>query len=165
MIAQIDDTAHVRKDSIKPCPQFPDFALITCLCWSKNVHDERDAPEQILLGAMDPVYCVLLGHAIYFEVYIATGEGRLGEYVFCEAGCSPNSVKANAQSLEVGYFGQPSIPESNPRRKSWFSLKSKSLGVHTLTLLAAAQKMMWTIVVREKARGTSECCRCDTSMA
>ena len=63
------------------------------------MHNERDAPEQVLLGAMDPVCCVLLGLAIYFELYIATGEDHLGEYDFCEAGCSPNSVKANAQTV------------------------------------------------------------------
>ena len=91
--------AHVRKDSIKPCPQFPDFALITCLQWSKNVHDDIDAPEQTLLGAMDSVHCVLLGLAIYFEVYIATGEGCLGKCIFCQDGCSTNLVKANAQTV------------------------------------------------------------------
>ena len=31
------------------------------MCWSKNVQEERDAPDQILLGAMDLCYCVLVG--------------------------------------------------------------------------------------------------------
>ncbi|KAG1705685.1 hypothetical protein DVH05_003395 [Phytophthora capsici] len=42
----------------------------TLLCqmrWSKNISDERDAPEQILVGSMDPLLCALLNLAVYLE--------------------------------------------------------------------------------------------------
>ena len=45
------------------------------LGWSKNVHEERDAPFQILLGAMNPSYCVLLSFAIFLEYWFATHLG------------------------------------------------------------------------------------------
>ncbi|ETN07720.1 hypothetical protein PPTG_13046 [Phytophthora nicotianae INRA-310] len=35
--------------------------------WSKNIHEERDAPEQIVLGSMDPKMCALLNLAVYIE--------------------------------------------------------------------------------------------------
>ena len=103
LIARIDDTAHVRKDSIQVCPQFPEIALVTRLRWSKNVREERDAPTQIILGAMNPIYCMLLAFSIFLEVYIGTGEGQIGEYVFCEAGCDPDTVKDHASSAQKKY--------------------------------------------------------------
>ena len=42
--------------------------------WSKNVRDERDCPEQILLGADDTDLCVLLGLACYLESRLSPGE-------------------------------------------------------------------------------------------
>ena len=67
MIARNDDVAHIDWDSIMSNPQY-DFALKTKLRWSKNVNEERDAPEQIMLGAADWKRCVILGLAIHLEV-------------------------------------------------------------------------------------------------
>jgi hypothetical protein len=49
----MDDTANFKETDLKPNPRF-DFTLLTKLIWAKNVMEERDAPDQILLGAMDP---------------------------------------------------------------------------------------------------------------
>ncbi|OWZ18461.1 LOW QUALITY PROTEIN: hypothetical protein PHMEG_0007446 [Phytophthora megakarya] len=35
--------------------------------WSKYIHEERDAPEQIIIGSMDPQMCVLLNLAVHIE--------------------------------------------------------------------------------------------------
>jgi hypothetical protein len=40
---------------------FGDFALQTKVSWSKNVMEERECPDQILIGAADTDFCVLLG--------------------------------------------------------------------------------------------------------
>lgn len=69
MIGRIDDTCKCKVEDLKPNTQYL-FTLLATMCWSKNVMDERDAPDQILLGAMDRRYCVLLGLAVYLE----TGE-------------------------------------------------------------------------------------------
>ena len=57
MVARIDDTAHFKKEDLKRHQQF-DFALQAQMCWSKNVLEEHDAPDQILLGSMDTCYCI-----------------------------------------------------------------------------------------------------------
>ena len=35
--------------------------------WSKNVNEERDCPPQYLFGAMDSMFCILIGLAIWLE--------------------------------------------------------------------------------------------------
>ena len=60
VIGRIDDTTQVLINHIRVHDSFPN-CLKTKLNWSKNVRDERDAPWQIILGAMDTTYCVLAG--------------------------------------------------------------------------------------------------------
>ena len=43
------------------------------MCWSKNVLEERDAPDQIILGSADPDFCVLLSLAVHLEYSIGAG--------------------------------------------------------------------------------------------
>ena len=54
LIARIDDTTQVVLEHLRAHDSFPN-ALKTRLNWSKNVEDERDAPWQIVLGAMNPL--------------------------------------------------------------------------------------------------------------
>jgi len=69
MIARIDDTTQVIMDHIRVHDNFEN-ALKTRLNWSKNVHDERDAPWQIILGSMDPVLCVLISLGLWLEFHL-----------------------------------------------------------------------------------------------
>ena len=66
MVARLDDACNFKKENLKRNVQFP-FALLCQMCWSKNVLEERDAPDQILLGASDRNYCILLALGIYSE--------------------------------------------------------------------------------------------------
>ena len=68
MVARVDDTANFKEEDLKPNPQF-DFTLLCRMCWSKNVLEERDTPDQILLGSMNVQYCILLALGIYLEVF------------------------------------------------------------------------------------------------
>ena len=52
VIGRIDDTTQVLINHIRVHDSFSN-CLKTKLNWSKNVRDERDAPWQIILGAMD----------------------------------------------------------------------------------------------------------------
>ena len=82
LIARIDDTAQFQCKNLNACDDW-DFMKCCRLNWSKNVNEEWDAPNQILIGAMDPFYCVLLALAIWLEIYLgATGQGGLSPYVF-----------------------------------------------------------------------------------
>ena len=80
MVGRIDDTSRFLMEDLKPNPNF-NFALLGRLCWSKNVREERDAPDQILLGSADPLFCVLIGLALHLEVFLQ-GDGQHTPYVF-----------------------------------------------------------------------------------
>lgn len=53
MMARVDDVAMFQAVDLTPCPEFS-FCLQAQMKWSKNVMEERDAPNQILLAAQDP---------------------------------------------------------------------------------------------------------------
>jgi hypothetical protein len=82
LIARIDCTSQFLAENLTTSSDF-DFVLRGRLSWSKNVNEERDAPNQILIGAMDQNYCTLLGLAVALEVAMdAVDEGGLSPYVF-----------------------------------------------------------------------------------
>ncbi|KAL8019420.1 putative DNA breaking-rejoining enzyme, catalytic core, integrase-like, catalytic domain superfamily [Plasmopara halstedii] len=67
LITRIDDMMKLRFDNLAPNIQHS--GTLQCqMRWSKNISEERDAPEQILLGSMDPSICPLLNFAVYHEV-------------------------------------------------------------------------------------------------
>jgi hypothetical protein len=59
---------------------FSDFVLPTKVMWSKNVRDERRCPDQIILGANDPSWCVLIHMAVYLESFLEKHQN--GKYLF-----------------------------------------------------------------------------------
>lgn len=69
LIARSDDVCNFKTTDPRGHPQF-DFAIKTKVRWSKNVNDERSCPDQILLGAMDPKFCILLTLGLYLEEYL-----------------------------------------------------------------------------------------------
>mmetsp|Transcript_26866 Transcript_26866/g.38107 ORF Transcript_26866/g.38107 Transcript_26866/m.38107 type:complete len:262 (+) Transcript_26866:298-1083(+) len=82
MIARIDDTTQVVLDHIRVNDSF-NFALKAKLNWSKNVQEERDAPWQIVLGSMDPVFCVLVSLALWLKWSLLTNPtAAISPYVF-----------------------------------------------------------------------------------
>lgn len=57
---------------LTPNPEYP--GTLECkMCWSKNVVEERDAPDQIVLGADNSNFCPLLALAIHLDSAIRTG--------------------------------------------------------------------------------------------
>ena len=81
MIARLHDTAQFKKEDLKPNPQFG-FTVLAQMCWSKNVLEERNAPDQILLGSDNPRYCVLLALGLHLEEWLATPAGVALPYLF-----------------------------------------------------------------------------------
>ena len=73
LIARLDDIANFSLNDLTPNIEF-NFALNSKMCWSKNVMEERDSPEQIIFGARDTSYCAQLGLAIHLEIAIAAGK-------------------------------------------------------------------------------------------
>jgi hypothetical protein len=82
MIARIDDTTQVIMEHIRVHDNF-DNALKTRLNWSKNVQDERDAPWQIVLGSINPVYCVYISLGLWLELNLRSNASAMASpYVF-----------------------------------------------------------------------------------
>jgi hypothetical protein len=83
----------MKYEFIKPCHQFP-FSILCNVGWSKNVREERDCPDQVILGAMDAHYCMLLTLAIYLEMWIGSGAAFLNPFIFGDYGVQPDTTKA-----------------------------------------------------------------------
>lgn len=99
MISKIDDCSKFASMSLTRSFQHDQYSVLARLCWSKNVRKEVDAPQQILLGASDPHYCVLLGLATWIEFSIQT-YGRSNEFVFNYCGSNnPILIEENADTI------------------------------------------------------------------
>jgi hypothetical protein len=48
------------------------------------VSEERDCPQQILIGSMNTKYCVLLGLSLFLEQWIRDGDGATSQWLFCD---------------------------------------------------------------------------------
>ncbi|KAL3657121.1 hypothetical protein V7S43_018033 [Phytophthora oleae] len=66
IMARVDDMMKLQFDNFSPNTQYPS-SLHCQVRWSKNISEERDAPEQIIFGSLDPNVCTLLNLAIYIE--------------------------------------------------------------------------------------------------
>jgi Pre-mRNA cleavage and polyadenylation specificity factor len=69
MISRIDDSTQAFFDNLLAHDNF-DFLLKVRLNWSKNVHEERDAPFQAVIPAMDQMYCTHLALALWLEIFL-----------------------------------------------------------------------------------------------
>ena len=92
LIARVDDAAHVLMNKIQTHGMF-DYALRVRLRWTKNCLEERDAPEQIILGASDQDFCVLTSLSIHLQYLLEFLNGENSDYLFCNSGETPQTVK------------------------------------------------------------------------
>ncbi|KAI2492284.1 hypothetical protein MHU86_22256 [Fragilaria crotonensis] len=136
LIARVDDSTQVVLEHIRVHDSFP-HALKTRLNWSKNVQDERDAPWQIVLGALNPVYCVLCSLGLWLELNIKMHPPALDSpYVFCftddnripEGG---QKAKAKIQKILAKMFKLEEFQTDNGEAKSLL------LGSHSIRKYAA----------------------------
>lgn len=77
LMGRCDDCANFKILGLMghPNPKFKNFALNLKVRHSKNVHDDKNCPDQIFLGSMDPQVCMLLALAIYLEVWFSFESG------------------------------------------------------------------------------------------
>lgn len=94
IIARGDDISNIETSDLREHEMYGDFSLQTKVSWSKNVLEERDCPDQILIGANDPDFCVQLALACYLETRFSS---------HCEAG----SVDARFLFGEGGEDDEP----------------------------------------------------------
>ena len=81
LISRIDCACQWQKDLFKAHRQYPEFAARARLSWGKNVHSEDEAPYQIVLGSLDPVFCVFVSLSIWLEYILSATSGH-SPYVF-----------------------------------------------------------------------------------
>ena len=86
MIARSDDLGHFKTADLRSHsdPRFRSFALQIQVFWSKNVMEERQCPDQILFGSMDPSYCILLSLSIYLETWFSNHNGLSSIFLFSD---------------------------------------------------------------------------------
>jgi hypothetical protein len=100
LIARIDNTAHLKACDLKVHPQF-DFALSVKFCWTKNCFEERDAPDQIILGAMDFNFCLIVGLAVYLQYVYELTNAAQSEFLLYNTEEDPISVKKQVSDLLI----------------------------------------------------------------
>jgi hypothetical protein len=66
LIARIDDMMKFAFSNLTANIQHS-FTMLAKLRWSKNIGEERDAPEQIMMGSMCSLICPILNLGIYLE--------------------------------------------------------------------------------------------------
>ena len=142
MGARVDDTAKLSKANIKANPDasLDKLSLITKLCWSKNIQEENQGMyyividsnyylllsssnsfflsffvsvhEQILFGAGDVDYCVLLGLASFMEYSIEQGWNEFSDHLFCMDGLNdPITIKNRVSKIMCDALDDPTFSE------------------------------------------------------
>ena len=76
-------------------------SLLTQICWSKNVRTEQNIHDQIMLGAGNVDYCVLLGIASWLEFSLAAGWQDSSNYLFCYDGLNNHDAIKRAASSSM----------------------------------------------------------------
>lgn len=122
LIARVDDMANFETADLKAHPDIT-YALQCKMCWSKNIMEERDAPEQILFGAMNPDFCVLVALGVYMEAWMETGNGVQSRYLFSEE--IDDNAPTRAKNLMQKIYKEAT---TNPNFRA---LKPGLLGTHS----------------------------------
>jgi hypothetical protein len=122
MIGQVDDTSKFREADLKPYTLYPNYGVTACLCWSRNVTDERDAPDQVLFGAMDPKYDVLSALGLWSE-YLCQTNPQPNEFIFGSCGLDDPVCIKKLMSRILKHILSP------------INLNGHRLGTHSLLML------------------------------
>ena len=109
MGARIDDSSKKMWGNLKKHTNDAHslYALISQLCWSKNIFEERQAPDQILFGAANRYFCVLVGLASWLEYWLAKDHYRKTPYLFGINGIDdPETIKRKASDALKKILGE-----------------------------------------------------------
>ena len=81
IIARTDDVCNVETNDIRSHSQFP-FAGQLKVSWSKNVLEERECPDQILIGAFDDDFCILIALGTWLECSLSSRQQHQKKFLF-----------------------------------------------------------------------------------
>lgn len=158
LISRCDDLGNflVKDIHSHTDPAFASFSLQTRVRWSKNVKDERDCPDQILLGSGDPDYCVLLGLAVYLECWLIDGNGANSGMLFHDG----EHCEGNVKKCKDKYSTKLSLifksEEFNNNFKNAFKLGSHSVRKYPATFAKSAGCTLEEIDTRGRWKRNSD---------
>ena len=114
LVGRLDDTSRFQMADLKIHSQFP-FALQGRMCWSKNVREERDAMEQIILASKDETFCVHVSLANHLETFLSSGLGDTSRFVFSisDGLNGPARTKDKAYSILKSIFSSDEFSQSS----------------------------------------------------
>jgi hypothetical protein len=125
MIARADDLGHFEISDLRSHSN-----LQIQVFWSKNVMEERKCPDQILLGSMDPNYCILLSFSIYLENWFTNHNGHSSFFLFSDdidAEHAPDRAKNTySKNLRTHIFSNEAFLSATGLTAT------KDLGTHSL---------------------------------
>jgi len=90
LIARLDCSSKLKRSKLQHNPRYL-FTLRAKLEWSKNVREERQCPWQILLGANDPDYCILIALGLHCETSVSLHGGNR-QFIFNFGTQSPKAA-------------------------------------------------------------------------
>ena len=82
MITIIDEFSKLLDENLKENQQHSRYSIISRFFWSKHVNEERDAPDQILLGAQKTSECILIVLSTWLEFFISKGHTENTYFAF-----------------------------------------------------------------------------------
>ena len=100
LIGRTDDICNLETKDLREHEEFPGFALQTKVAWSKNVNEERDCPDQIILGANDPDFCTLISLAGYLESRFSDHWGT-PRFLFGERDADDEPLRMNDNYMKI----------------------------------------------------------------
>ena len=139
LIARGDDTAHVKKTSLKASTEFRGF-LTAKIRWSKNVNDESNCPEQILLPSNDAKTCCYLNLAMWLEYWIQYGDGSLSQWLFAEGHTTSESTmeEQNKEAVTAKNNYAAAIRKALHTETLKHTMLTSNLGSHSIRKLATS---------------------------
>ena len=82
MIGRNDDICKLRMQELTAYNAFPQYGICARLVWSKNVREERDAPTQIILPAMNTLYDAHSNLGLWLEYEYELHGTEMNDFLF-----------------------------------------------------------------------------------
>ena len=123
---RVDDVSKQQAKNIIPNKdiEHQNLSIITKLPWSKNVKTKKQAPWQILIGASDQHYCVLIGLAVWLEFMIIYGQNEDSDFVFAYSGCNDeNAINRKASDIMKKVLNDPDFEVILEEKKGTHSMR------------------------------------------
>ena len=82
MVAVIDDSSKLLSENLKENQHQSRYSIRSRILWSKIFNEERDAPDQIFIGAQNTSYCILITFWTWIELFISKGHMENTDFAF-----------------------------------------------------------------------------------